>query len=137
MQKVKSFFFRFRTYLLLLILFLLKLIHVHVHFVRISKCIIPLYLSRLWEQKSIISLLVYTFHIHREMYHKIGTLLPDDPETQPQFAQIYIYNTDHEIQNRSNVMPGLDSTIFAELQRMLHNINPYVNIFRQVRNILT
>ena len=33
-------------------------------------------------------------------------------------------------------MPGLDSTILAELQRMLHNINPYVNIFRQVGNLL-
>ncbi|PKY59698.1 hypothetical protein RhiirA4_482672 [Rhizophagus irregularis] len=32
---------------------------------------------------------VYTFHIHRAMYYRIGTLLPD-PETQPQFAQIYI-----------------------------------------------
>ena len=28
---------------------------------------------------------VYTFRIHGEMYHRIGTLLPD-PETQPQFA---------------------------------------------------
>src|ERR1044071_4961690 len=53
---------------------------------------------------------VYTFRIHGEMYHRIGTLL-SDPETQPQFAQIYIYDTDHETQNRSNVMPGLDFTI--------------------------
>jgi len=78
---------------------------------------------------------VYTFRIHGEMYHRIGTLLPD-PETQPQFAQIYIYDTDHETQNRSNVMPDLDFTILAELQRMLHNINPYVNIFRQAGNLL-
>jgi hypothetical protein len=33
-------------------------------------------------------------------------------------------------------MPGLDFTILAELQRMLHDINPYVNIFRQAGNIL-
>ena len=78
---------------------------------------------------------VYTFHIHGEIYHRIGTLLPD-PEIQPQFAQIYIYDTDHEIQNRSNVMPSLDSTILAELQQMLHDINPYVNIFCQAGNML-
>ena len=33
-------------------------------------------------------------------------------------------------------MPNLDSTILAELQQMLHNINPYVNIFRQAGNLL-
>ena len=71
------------------------------------------------------------------MYHRIGTLLPNS-ETPPQFAQIYIYDTDHELQNRSNATPNfnLDSTILAELQQMLHDINPYVNIFRQVGNLL-
>jgi hypothetical protein len=78
---------------------------------------------------------IYTFRIHGEMYHRIGTLLPD-PEIQPRFAQIYIYDTDHEIQNRSNIMSGLDPMILAELQQMLHNINPYVNRFRQVGNLL-
>ena len=80
---------------------------------------------------------VYTFRIHGEMYHRIGTLLPNS-ETPPQFAQIYIYDTDHELQNRSNAMPNfnLDSTILAELQQMLHDINPYVNIFRQAGNLL-
>src|ERR1044072_1169996 len=78
---------------------------------------------------------VYSFRIYRKMYHRIGTLLPD-PETQPQFSQIYIHDTDHEMQNRSNVMSGLDSTVLAELQQMLHNINSYVNTFRQVGNLL-
>jgi len=78
---------------------------------------------------------IYTFRIHGEMYHRIGTLLPDS-ETQPQFAQIYIYDTNHEIQNRSNIIPGLDPVILAELQQMLHDINPYVNKFRQVGNLL-
>ena len=80
---------------------------------------------------------VYTFRIHGEMYHRIGTLLPNS-ETPPQFAQIYIYDTDHELQNRSNATPNfnLDSTILAELQQMLHDINPYVNIFRQAGNLL-
>ena len=80
---------------------------------------------------------VYTFRIHGEMYHRIGTLLSNS-ETPPQFAQIYIYDTDHELQNRSNATPNfnLDSTILAELQQMLHDINPYVNIFRQAGNLL-
>ena len=80
---------------------------------------------------------VYTFRIDGEMYHRIGTLLSNF-ETPSQFAQIYIYDTDHELQNRSNATPNfnLDSTILAELQQMLHDINPYVNIFRQAGNLL-
>ncbi len=39
---------------------------------------------------------IYTFHIYEEIYHRIDILL-SDPETQSQFAQIYIYDTDHEI----------------------------------------
>ncbi|RGB32558.1 hypothetical protein C1646_626032, partial [Rhizophagus diaphanus] len=78
---------------------------------------------------------IYTFHIHGEMYHRIGSLLPNS-ETQPQFAQIYIYDTDHEIQNRLNIMPRLDPIILGELQQMLHDINSYVNQFRQAGNLL-
>ena len=33
-------------------------------------------------------------------------------------------------------MSGLDPMILAELQQMLHDINPYVNRFRQVGNLL-
>src|SRR6266498_5383040 len=33
-------------------------------------------------------------------------------------------------------MPGLDPMILGELQQMLHNINPYVNQFRQAGNLL-
>ncbi|RIA88368.1 hypothetical protein C1645_826433 [Glomus cerebriforme] len=42
----------------------------------------------------------------------------------------------HEVQNRLNIIPGLDFIILTELQQMLHNINPYVNRFRQVGNLL-
>ena len=49
-----------------------------------------------------------------KIYHRIGSLLLDS-ETQSQFAQIYIYDTDHEIQNRSNIISDLDLTILAEL----------------------
>ena len=33
-------------------------------------------------------------------------------------------------------MPGLDFVILAELQQMLHDINPYINIFHQAENLL-
>ncbi|CAG8495302.1 12495_t:CDS:2 [Cetraspora pellucida] len=37
---------------------------------------------------------IYSFRIHDEMYHSIGTILPDDGAA-PQFAQLYIYDTEH------------------------------------------
>ncbi|CAG8743002.1 20_t:CDS:2, partial [Cetraspora pellucida] len=76
---------------------------------------------------------VYNFRIHSEMYHTIGSLLLDNPS--PQFAQLYVYDTEHELQNRMSIMPNLDSIILAELQQILHNMNPYCRIFRQVGNM--
>ncbi|PKC12098.1 hypothetical protein RhiirA5_286874 [Rhizophagus irregularis] len=72
---------------------------------------------------------IYTFRIHGEMYHRIGSLLPNS-ETQPQFAQIYIYDTDHEIQNRLNIMPGLDPMILGELQSGNFLGSRFAQIFR-------
>ena len=36
----------------------------------------------------------YTFHIHGEMYHRIGSSIVKPPS----FAQIYIFDTDNETQ---------------------------------------
>ncbi|CAG8826864.1 6269_t:CDS:2, partial [Cetraspora pellucida] len=38
---------------------------------------------------------VYSFRIHREMYHQIGILLPENPAC-PKFYQIYLYDTDEQ-----------------------------------------
>jgi hypothetical protein len=78
---------------------------------------------------------VYSFRIHGEIYHSIGTLLPNN-EDYPQFAQIYIYDTDNELQNRMNIMPNLDPNILTELQQMLNDVNPYVETFRQASDML-
>lgn len=43
----------------------------------------------------------YCFKIHGQNYHRIGSLLPDEGST-PKFAQLYIYDTEHEVQNRMN-----------------------------------
>ncbi len=69
------------------------------------------------------------------MYHSVGTLLPNGEE-HPQFAQIYIYDTDNELQNRMNIMPNLDPNILMKLQQMLNDINPYVKTFCQASDML-
>lgn len=40
------------------------------------------------------------FVISGQNYHRIGSLLPKDGES-PKFAQLYIYDTQNEIENRS------------------------------------
>jgi len=66
------------------------------------------------------------------MYYNICILLPDF-KTQFQFAQMYIYNTNHELQNRLNVLPNFD---YLKLQQILHAINPYIAVFCQVYALL-
>ncbi|KAG9447459.1 hypothetical protein H6P81_013587 [Aristolochia fimbriata] len=47
----------------------------------------------------------YTFKISGANYHRIGSLLPHRGQ-QPKFAQLYIYDTEHEIQNRMCAFRG-------------------------------
>jgi len=51
----------------------------------------------------------YSFHIQGELYHKIGSLCPVEGH-RPQFAQLYIHDTESEHQNHHVVMPLLDPT---------------------------
>ncbi|KAF8369565.1 hypothetical protein HHK36_032409 [Tetracentron sinense] len=83
----------------------------------------------------------YTFRINGENYHRIGTLLPSSGQ-KPKFAQFYVYDTEHEVRNRINVVVEKNSTsqydvsIVSGLQTMLDNINPYVHVFRMARDAL-
>lgn len=73
----------------------------------------------------------YTFHIHGEVYHRIGSFFPQSTVESSSFAQIYIFDTDNETQNRLNIMPSLNQVILAAFQNMLYDINPYVQVFQQ------
>jgi hypothetical protein len=78
---------------------------------------------------------VSNFKIHGQIYHRIGSLLPDEGQN-PVFAQLYIYDTDHENRNRLHVMSNLNAEILQNLQEMLDTYNPYIQNFRQVRDLL-
>jgi len=78
---------------------------------------------------------VYTFRAQGSVYHSIGDLLPRDASTTPKFLQLYIYDTEHELQNRLNVMPALKEDTIAVLQTILDEVNPYVRSFRQLRQL--
>ena len=84
----------------------------------------------------------YAFQIGGENYHRIGSLLPT-PGQKPKFAQLYIYDTEHELQNRLDVIGqtstnilGINLSLFEGLQEMLNAVNPYVKIFRSTGDLL-
>ena len=78
---------------------------------------------------------VSNFQIHGQIYHRIGSLLPENGHS-PAFAQLYIYDTEHENENRQNIMQDLNNDILLNLQNILDECNPYIRSFRQVRDII-
>ena len=70
----------------------------------------------------------YVFCMHGKKYHHIGTLLPEEG-SKPCWAQLYIYDTENEVQNRidaprsSNGKTPVNRTIVAGLQSMLDENN--------------
>jgi hypothetical protein len=77
----------------------------------------------------------YSFRIQGELYHKIGSLCPAKGQ-RPQFAQLYIHDTESECQSCHVVMPSLDPTTLDWLLTMMYNINPYVKMFKMARDMM-
>ena len=79
---------------------------------------------------------VYTYRINGSVHHKISQYLPNHNHN-PQFSQIYIYDSDMQIKIRSGMFPKtLNTTILNLFQKHLENNNPYVRIYMQAGEIL-
>ncbi|KAH7857497.1 hypothetical protein Vadar_013390 [Vaccinium darrowii] len=74
---------------------------------------------------------VYTFRAHGAIYHRIGSLLPYSDQ-RPRYLQLYIYDTDHEIENRMSETSGLRRHIVEKLKHILDAHNPFVHNFRRM-----
>ncbi|KAF1872726.1 hypothetical protein Lal_00016563 [Lupinus albus] len=74
---------------------------------------------------------IYTFRTQGSIYHNIGRLHPNEGD-RPRFMQLYIYDTDHELQNRMLENPQLHENVVSKLQHILHLHNPFVHVFRQL-----
>lgn len=84
----------------------------------------------------------YVFRISGQLSQKMGTLKPANGQN-PKFAQLYIYDTDNEIDHRikalcadGDVDGHLDRDIVKKLQDMLDDVNPLVKTFRTARDRL-
>ncbi|KAL4555060.1 hypothetical protein LXL04_037671 [Taraxacum kok-saghyz] len=84
----------------------------------------------------------YTFRLSGHNYHRIGTLLPTHADGRPRFAQLYIYDTENEVDNRiysiQNFTPSSgDEVIFRDILRelieMLDRHNSLFQAFRMAR----
>jgi hypothetical protein len=84
----------------------------------------------------------YIFRINGHIHHRIGSLLPD-PGQPPQYAELYIFDTKNEIENRIKALrreehqeTDIDPNIVQELKNMLDKCNPLVKKFRHARDLL-
>lgn len=53
-----------------------------------------------------------TFLLHGQNYHLLGSLLPEEGST-PKFSQLYIYDTENEIQNRISAVRYVLKTCYT------------------------
>ncbi|XP_074364504.1 uncharacterized protein LOC141705466 [Apium graveolens] len=80
----------------------------------------------------------YCFQLNGQNYHLIGSLKPLDG-VNPKFSQLYVYDTENEIQNRLNVVPSsnvVDPDIVDGLLKMLDEKNKLAEGFRYARDRL-
>ncbi|XP_025662239.1 uncharacterized protein [Arachis hypogaea] len=79
------------------------------------------------------------FKLGGQNYHSIGSLLPPD-SLRPTFAQLYIYDTENEIDNRIGTLRSneaineRDREIVAILRNMLDRYNSLAKSFRYARD---
>jgi hypothetical protein len=76
-----------------------------------------------------------TFRIHGQVYHTIGSLLPDND--MHKYMQIYFLDsTSEETATRMNIHTGLKASILQSVQSELHANNYWVNTFRTARDVI-
>ncbi|XP_057763551.1 uncharacterized protein LOC130984017 [Arachis stenosperma] len=82
-----------------------------------------------------------TFILHGQNYHLMGSLLPTEGSTA-KFAQLYIYDTENEINNRTSVVSSseksnpLNVEIVSDLINVLDTHNVLAKSFRMAREMV-
>lgn len=81
----------------------------------------------------------YVFKICGQVHHLMGSVLPIEGE-RPKYAQLYVYDTNHEISNRmdaidpSHMNKKIKPDIVEGLIQMFDEINDLVKKYRSVRD---
>ncbi|RZB86134.1 hypothetical protein D0Y65_026271 [Glycine soja] len=77
-----------------------------------------------------------SFRIQGQNHHLIGSLLPM-PQNSPKFAQLYIYDTENEVQNRlahNSNKDSMEEEIVVKIKQMFDHENMYAQTFRMTRD---
>ena len=77
----------------------------------------------------------WAYKICGQLYHSLGPLLPND-NSPPKFGQIYVYDTDHELDNRSKIFQDINKKTLKKVQAIMHNVNPYVNEYIHAADLI-
>ncbi|KHN42445.1 hypothetical protein glysoja_033913, partial [Glycine soja] len=80
-----------------------------------------------------------TIRIQGQPCHRIGSMLPM-PGKEPKFAQLYIFDTENEVQNRINAISSphnqIQEHIVSQLSEILDEYNVHAKTFRMARDRL-
>ncbi|CEP09460.1 hypothetical protein [Parasitella parasitica] len=79
----------------------------------------------------------YAFRIHGSVHHLLSSTPIPESDSRPKFAQIYIFDSDNELRNRMNVAgnPDVNSATMLSLQTMMHEVNPFVTLFKTMEEL--
>ena len=72
---------------------------------------------------------------HGELYHMQGPLVADTPESA-QYAQLFFYDPAYAGTLRHQRNQNLNLGILRELTNMLHDVNPFISIYKTAREQL-
>jgi len=83
------------------------------------------------ESLQVLNQRINTFRAHEALYHKINSILPV-PGSRPRFLQMFVYDTEHEINNRLYERTGLCHDIIVQIINILNEVNPFIHNFKQL-----
>ena len=78
---------------------------------------------------------VNCFQIHGELYHLQGPLEPEAGQVA-RFSQLFLYDPEYAAKVRHDSHPELENNILERLTVMMHEINPFVSIYKMARERL-
>ncbi|KAI9082466.1 hypothetical protein K1719_035609 [Acacia pycnantha] len=84
----------------------------------------------------------YTFVLSGLNYHHIGSLLPENG-AKPVYSQLYIYDTENEVQNRISAVSkhlkesNIDPIIVERIKDVLDQFNPFVKQYRMAGSMIS
>ena len=79
---------------------------------------------------------VYCFRIKGFVYHRIRHLHPNGTDERPRFAQMYIYDTEHKIQNRLYWNPQFQCIILPTISRFISSVHRFVQFYKHAAAVI-